>query len=87
MLSTIQKLLLAFITLIIGLVLVGSVATSTQGATKTIGVSGETIDISGALVSVTTNVGNVSHGTKFSDSSSLYGTYILRSCERESPRL
>jgi hypothetical protein len=77
MLSTIQKLLLAFITLIIGLVLVGSVATSTQGVTKTIGVSGEGVDITGALVSVTTNVVNFTHGTKFSDSPSMYGIHIL----------
>ena len=41
MLSTIQKLLLAFITLIIGLVLVGSVATSTSGLTSLNGISSE----------------------------------------------
>jgi hypothetical protein len=42
MLSTIQKLLLAFITLIIGLVLVGSVATSTGGLTSYNSITGET---------------------------------------------
>jgi hypothetical protein len=42
MLSTIQKLLLAFITLIIGLVLVGQVATVGQGVTSTKSITGET---------------------------------------------
>lgn len=37
----IQKLLFAFVTLIVGLVLIGSVATSTAGVTSLIGVSNE----------------------------------------------
>jgi len=41
MLSTIQKLLLAFITLIIGLVLIGSIAVSTDGMTSYASTTGE----------------------------------------------
>jgi hypothetical protein len=77
MLTTIQKLLLAFVTLIVGLVLIGSIATSTIGNTSLTGVNAETVSISNALNAVTTNVSNVTHGTYFSDNPGAYGTYVF----------
>ena len=77
MLSIIQKLLFAFVTLIIGLSLIGQIATSTQTLTNAVGVSDETIDITGALISKTSSVVNITHGTTFNDKPSMYGTHVL----------
>lgn len=72
MLSTIQKLMFAFVTLIIGLVLIGSIATSTETITSLTGFS-DNIDISPALRSVSTSNVNITHGTYFLNTTR--GTY------------
>jgi len=72
-----NKLILAFVTLIVGVILIGTIASQTNAKTTETGVSGETISISTALNSITENTVNETHGTYFDDSAGKRGTYIL----------
>lgn len=77
MLSIIQKLLFAFVTLILGLVLIGTIATSTGTTTSLVGISNEGIDITPALNTATDVQVNFTHGTTFSDATGSRGTYLF----------
>jgi len=77
MLSTIQKLMFAFVTLIIGLVLIGSIATSTQAVTSETGVNGEVINIAPTLNTITESEVNFTHGTLWTDAPGMRGTHLF----------
>jgi len=72
-----SKLILGFVTLLLGIIFIGNIASTGLERTSLISVSSEGVDITGALNSVTTNVVNKTHGTKFSDSPGMYGIHVL----------
>lgn len=74
MLTIIQKLLIAFITLIVGLVLVGQIASDTQDKAA-LSNQADTLDITNGLSLITTTEVNVTHGTTFTDG--LSGTFVF----------